>query len=81
MLTFIYSFLMQVILLLLAVIAVPWMLFPKPFILKKLHTEVSIAFYLSCLSFFDRCNNTVPLCWKNINLSFFTFLDSISFLS
>ncbi|KAL8496764.1 hypothetical protein ACS0TY_020441 [Phlomoides rotata] len=30
---------LQVILLLLAVIAVPWMLFPKPFILKKLHTE------------------------------------------
>ncbi|KAI3461471.1 hypothetical protein Pfo_018134 [Paulownia fortunei] len=30
---------LQVILLLLAVIAVPWMLFPKPFILKRLHTE------------------------------------------
>ncbi|GAB4859248.1 V-type proton ATPase subunit a1 [Ancistrocladus abbreviatus] len=29
----------QILLLLLAVIAVPWMLFPKPFILKKLHTE------------------------------------------
>ncbi|XP_011089859.1 V-type proton ATPase subunit a1 isoform X3 [Sesamum indicum] len=32
---------LQVILLLLAVIAVPWMLFPKPFILKRLHTEIS----------------------------------------
>ncbi|XP_052726427.1 V-type proton ATPase subunit a1 isoform X2 [Vigna angularis] len=31
---------LQIVLLLLAVIAVPWMLFPKPFILKKLHTEV-----------------------------------------
>ncbi|XP_057473311.1 V-type proton ATPase subunit a1-like [Actinidia eriantha] len=31
--------LLQIILLLLAVIAVPWMLFPKPFILKKLHSE------------------------------------------
>ncbi|KAL5156953.1 V-type proton ATPase subunit a1 [Glycine soja] len=30
---------LQIVLLLLAVIAVPWMLFPKPFILKKLHTE------------------------------------------
>ncbi|KAL3850748.1 hypothetical protein ACJIZ3_012630 [Penstemon smallii] len=30
---------LQVILLLLALIAVPWMLFPKPFILKRLHTE------------------------------------------
>ncbi|GER55168.1 v-type proton ATPase 116 kDa subunit a isoform [Striga asiatica] len=30
---------LQVILLLLAVIAVPWMLFPKPFILKRQHTE------------------------------------------
>ncbi|XP_022893106.1 V-type proton ATPase subunit a1-like isoform X2 [Olea europaea var. sylvestris] len=30
---------LQVILLFLAVIAVPWMLFPKPFILKRLHTE------------------------------------------
>ncbi|XP_030968396.1 V-type proton ATPase subunit a1 isoform X2 [Quercus lobata] len=30
---------LQIILLLLALIAVPWMLFPKPFILKRLHTE------------------------------------------
>ncbi|KAA8543992.1 hypothetical protein F0562_021831 [Nyssa sinensis] len=30
---------LQVILLLLALVAVPWMLFPKPFILKKLHSE------------------------------------------
>ncbi|KAI8573750.1 hypothetical protein RHMOL_Rhmol01G0300400 [Rhododendron molle] len=31
--------LLQITLLLLAIIAVPWMLFPKPFILKKLHSE------------------------------------------
>ncbi|CAI0545369.1 unnamed protein product [Linum tenue] len=30
---------LQIVLLLLALVAVPWMLFPKPFILKKLHTE------------------------------------------
>ncbi|XP_048444839.1 V-type proton ATPase subunit a1 isoform X1 [Pyrus x bretschneideri] len=30
---------LQIILLLLALIAVPWMLFPKPFILRKLNTE------------------------------------------
>ncbi|KAG8371380.1 hypothetical protein BUALT_Bualt13G0081800 [Buddleja alternifolia] len=30
---------LQVVLLLLAFVAVPWMLFPKPFILKRLHTE------------------------------------------
>ncbi|KAF3644304.1 V-type proton ATPase subunit a1 [Capsicum annuum] len=30
---------LQVILLLLALVAVPWMLFPKPFILRRLHTE------------------------------------------
>ncbi|KAJ7980947.1 V-type proton ATPase subunit a [Quillaja saponaria] len=30
---------LQIVLLLLALIAVPWMLFPKPFILKRLHTE------------------------------------------
>ncbi|KAL3616405.1 V-type proton ATPase subunit a1 [Castilleja foliolosa] len=30
---------LQVILLLVALIAVPWMLFPKPFILKRIHTE------------------------------------------
>ncbi|KAM5583926.1 V-type proton ATPase subunit a1 [Rosa sericea] len=30
---------LQIILLLLALIAVPWMLFPKPFILRKRHTE------------------------------------------
>ncbi|XP_068636331.1 V-type proton ATPase subunit a1-like [Aristolochia californica] len=29
----------QIILLLLAIVAVPWMLFPKPFILRKLHSE------------------------------------------
>ncbi|KAF4354618.1 hypothetical protein F8388_009609 [Cannabis sativa] len=33
------SKLLFIILLLLALIAVPWMLFPKPFILRKLHTE------------------------------------------
>lgn len=33
-------FLLQILLLLSAVVAVPWMLFPKPFILKKLHSEV-----------------------------------------
>ncbi|EOY33130.1 Vacuolar proton ATPase A1 isoform 5 [Theobroma cacao] len=31
--------LQQIVLLLLALVAVPWMLFPKPFILKKLHSE------------------------------------------
>ncbi|XAR59796.1 hypothetical protein NMG60_11015769 [Bertholletia excelsa] len=31
--------LLQIILLFLAIIAVPWMLFPKPFLLKKLHSE------------------------------------------
>ncbi|RWR76903.1 V-type proton ATPase subunit a1 [Cinnamomum micranthum f. kanehirae] len=30
---------LQIVLLLLAIVAVPWMLFPKPFILKKLHSE------------------------------------------
>ncbi|KNA18565.1 hypothetical protein SOVF_069640 isoform B [Spinacia oleracea] len=30
---------LQILLLLLAVVAVPWMLFPKPFILRKLHSE------------------------------------------
>ncbi|XP_057451460.1 V-type proton ATPase subunit a1-like [Lotus japonicus] len=30
---------LQIVLLLLAIVAVPWMLFPKPFILKKRHTE------------------------------------------
>lgn len=56
---------MQIVLLLLAIIAVPWMLFPKPFILKKLHTEVplllafcmifllgSIEFYLTMPLFY-----------------------------
>lgn len=30
---------LQILLLILAIVAVPWMLFPKPFILKKLHRE------------------------------------------
>ncbi|CAD5189442.1 unnamed protein product [Musa acuminata subsp. burmannicoides] len=30
---------LQILLLLMAIVAVPWMLFPKPFILRKLHTE------------------------------------------
>ncbi|CAI9759198.1 unnamed protein product [Fraxinus pennsylvanica] len=34
----------QVILLFSAVIAVPWMLFPKPFILKRLHTEFTASY-------------------------------------
>lgn len=37
----------QIILLLLAVAAVPWMLFPKPFILKKQHEEVCLNFTLN----------------------------------
>lgn len=40
---------LQILLLLLALIAVPWMLFPKPFILKRLHIEVH---YLLNVSFF-----------------------------
>ncbi|OVA09925.1 ATPase [Macleaya cordata] len=32
-------FFLQILLLLSAIVAVPWMLFPKPFILRKLHTE------------------------------------------
>ncbi|XP_065049155.1 V-type proton ATPase subunit a1-like isoform X2 [Musa acuminata AAA Group] len=31
---------LQILLLLMAIVAVPWMLFPKPFILRKLHTEL-----------------------------------------
>jgi hypothetical protein len=48
----------QIVLLLLAIIAVPWMLFPKPFILKKLHTEVPLSlafcmiFLLGSLEFY-----------------------------
>lgn len=31
---------LQILLLLAALVAVPWMLFPKPFILRKRHAEV-----------------------------------------
>lgn len=41
---------MQIVLLLLAVIAVPWMLFPKPFILKKLHSEVPLLLALCMIA-------------------------------
>lgn len=34
----------QLVLLLLALIAVPWMLLPKPFLLKKQHEEVHFSF-------------------------------------
>ncbi|XP_022756075.1 V-type proton ATPase subunit a1-like isoform X4 [Durio zibethinus] len=41
---------LQIVLLLLALVAVPWMLFPKPFILKKLHSEVAPMACLAPLS-------------------------------
>jgi hypothetical protein len=45
----------QRLLVLVALVAVPWMLFPKPFKLKKLHKEVgphpliSICYRVSCV--------------------------------
>uniref|UniRef100_A0A7N0UKU1 V-type proton ATPase subunit a n=1 Tax=Kalanchoe fedtschenkoi TaxID=63787 RepID=A0A7N0UKU1_KALFE len=42
---------LQIVLLLMALVAVPWMLFPKPFILKRLHQEISRSFiWSSCFS-------------------------------
>lgn len=49
----------QIVLLLLAFVAVPWMLVPKPFLLKKQHQEVCLvtfpyhktAYFVSCFSF------------------------------
>lgn len=37
----------QLVLLLLALVSIPWMLFPKPFLLKKQHQEVCSFFSLS----------------------------------
>ncbi|KAL0370053.1 UNVERIFIED_CONTAM: V-type proton ATPase subunit a1 [Sesamum angustifolium] len=51
---------LQVILLLLAVIAVPWMLFPKPFILKRLHTERFQGRAYGILGTSDMYNDEVP---------------------
>ncbi|XP_020266287.1 uncharacterized protein LOC109841758 [Asparagus officinalis] len=34
----------KIVLLLLALVAVPWMLFPKPFILRRLHKEISRSY-------------------------------------
>ncbi|XP_041989503.1 V-type proton ATPase subunit a1-like isoform X2 [Salvia splendens] len=47
---------LQVILLLVAVIAVPWMLFPKPFILKRLHTELLFKIALSFFHWHHCCS-------------------------
>jgi hypothetical protein len=33
-----------------AVVAVPWMLFPKPFILRKLNKEVVSSFFVDVLN-------------------------------
>lgn len=54
--------LLQIILLLLAIIAVPWMLFPKPFILKKLHSEVLfvVEFFLGFYPFPEYNFRTYP---------------------
>ena len=38
-----YLFCYQIVLLLLALVAVPWMLLPKPFLMKKQHEEVVSA--------------------------------------
>lgn len=38
--------LLQLVLLLLALVSVPWMLLPKPFLLKKQHQDVSRGFFL-----------------------------------
>lgn len=42
---------LQIVLLLLAFIAVPWMLFPKPFALRKIHMEVRLSQQLFYLQF------------------------------
>jgi len=69
----------QIVLLLLAIIAVPWMLFPKPFILKKLHTEVPLLpafcmiFLLGSLEFYL----TMPLFYIYIMC---TYACGLSFL-
>lgn len=45
---------LQILLLLLALIAVPWMLFPKPFILKRLHIEVNYLLNVYFFPFFSQ---------------------------
>ncbi|CAI9778811.1 unnamed protein product [Fraxinus pennsylvanica] len=66
---------LQVILLLLAVIAVPWMLFPKPFILKRLHTERFQGRTYGILGTSDMYNEEEPDSARQPHLDEFNFSE------
>ncbi|KAL0460248.1 UNVERIFIED_CONTAM: V-type proton ATPase subunit a1, partial [Sesamum latifolium] len=66
---------LQVILLLLAVIAVPWMLFPKPFILKRLHTERFQGRSYAALGTSDIYDDEEPDSAREPNLEEFNFSE------
>lgn len=66
---------LQVILLLLAVIAVPWMLFPKPFILKRLHTERFQGRTYGILGTSDMYNEEEPDSARQPHLDEFDFSE------
>lgn len=68
------ALLLQIILLLLALIAVPWMLFPKPFILKKIHTEV--LWYNLCSSCCSKWNPVYEIIWSQKKIDKFSFRES-----
>lgn len=66
---------LQIILLFAALVAVPWMLFPKPFILKKLHSEVLCVYgfstnWISFLKIFFVCNFASWICGYAFNCYF-----------
>lgn len=74
----------QIVLLLLAIVAVPWMLFPKPFILKKRHTEVPLlpALFDDFLARkFVLFNETSIDCGYFIQRNFDTYTSTFSFIS
>ncbi|CAA2955295.1 V-type proton ATPase subunit a1-like [Olea europaea subsp. europaea] len=66
---------LQVILLLSAVIAVPWMLFPKPFILKRLHTERFQGRTYGILGTSDMYNEEEPDSARHPHLDEFNFSE------
>lgn len=59
---------LQVVLLVIALVAVPWMLLPKPLILRKQHIQVRAAFLMSMIlraGVLDVRSGYLRECWSH----------------
>lgn len=72
---------MQVVLLLLSVIAVPWMLFPKPFMLKKLHNEVPLLPPICVILFLENWERCSPIFLFACEYFYITYISLLVWFS